>query len=152
LSPADDPTDIEVTMLLCDSAQSMAGKLYILGGGWTQVIVPTGAPVTMALAIRMRIPWDRANDQFPVKAFLANSDAEPIEVEGAPPIEASGVIEVGRPPGLERGSPLDAMMAFNFPGLPLQPGPYVWIFEVAGEPRARANFVVRHVNVGLIGG
>jgi len=29
--------DIEATMLLCDSAQAVGGKLYILGGGWTML-------------------------------------------------------------------------------------------------------------------
>jgi hypothetical protein len=27
----------EVTMLLCDAAQAVDGKLYVLGGGWSQL-------------------------------------------------------------------------------------------------------------------
>ncbi len=29
------PTDIRATMLLCDSAQNIGGKLFLLGGGWS---------------------------------------------------------------------------------------------------------------------
>ncbi|MEA2494729.1 MAG: hypothetical protein QOJ29_2640 [Thermoleophilaceae bacterium] len=128
-------------MLLCDAAQSVGGKLYILGGGWTQVAVGPGLAVPMALAIRVRIPWDQANERFALHAVLTDADGEPANVQGNR-IEGGGEIEVGRPPGVERGSPLDAMLALNFPPLPLFPGTYVWLLEINGEPRARARFKV----------
>lgn len=128
-------------MLLCDAAQSVGGKLNILGGGWTQVAPPPGAPVTMALAIRIRIPWDRANDAFPIEAVLRTDQGEPVLIEDEA-VMAGGNVEVGRPPGLEKGTPLDAMLAFNFPAVPLGPGSYVWHLEVEGTPKARANFRV----------
>lgn len=129
-------------MLLCDAAQSVGGKLYMLGGGWTQVTVPPGTPITMALAVRVRIPWSRANDQFPIQAVLLDQNGQPVSLPGAPQIAANGVIEMGRPPGLAHGTPLDAMLSFNFPGLPLNPGAYEWVFEVEGDPKARASFTV----------
>ena len=54
------PTDIKATMLLCDSAQSIGGKLYVLGGGWS-ILRKTGNLMTMALAVKLSIPWSRAN-------------------------------------------------------------------------------------------
>ena len=45
-------------MLLADSAQVADRKLYVLGGGLS-VIGPRPQP--MGVAIRIEVPWDRAN-------------------------------------------------------------------------------------------
>ena len=39
---------MKITLLLCDHAQEVGGKLYVLGGGWS---IYRGTPVTMALAV-----------------------------------------------------------------------------------------------------
>jgi hypothetical protein len=130
---------VEAIMLLCDAAQSVGGKLYILGGGWSQVpaqALTSGQP--MALAISLAVPWDQANEKFEIVARLTNEDGEP--VEGAP--EARGQLEVGRPPGLKRGTPLDSTLALNFTGLSLAPGGYVWELRVNDEVKARTPFRV----------
>lgn len=128
-------------MLLCDAAQSVGGKLYILGGGWTQLQAPPNVPVPMALAVRLLIPWDMANRQIPVRVVLVTSDGQPVDLGGGP-IQAETIIEVGRPPGLEQGTPLDAMIAINLGGISLQAGRYVWELSVEGESAARASFQV----------
>ena len=47
-------------MMLADSAQAVAGKLYILGGGWSM----TGPAATpSALAIKFEVPWEAAKPQ-----------------------------------------------------------------------------------------
>jgi hypothetical protein len=43
-------------MLLADAAQEAAGKLYILGGGWS-VTGPQMPP--MAIALKIDVPWLR---------------------------------------------------------------------------------------------
>jgi hypothetical protein len=136
------PLGIEATMLLCDAAQSVAGKLYVLGGGWSQIGPPVeGAPFTMALAIKLGIPWDRANEQFRMRAVLVTDDGEPVDAGGGP-IAAEGQLEVGRPPGLRPGTPLDSTLALNFAGLELGPGGYVWQLEIDGHVLARTPFRV----------
>jgi len=138
------PTDIEVTLMLCDAAQSVGGKLYILGGCWNQMQVAPGTPVTLSLAVRVRIPWDRANEPIPFRAALRDADGEPVTVgDENTPVEATGNLEVGRPPGLDRGTPLDAVLALPFVGIPIPAGRYVWVIEIAGEPHAREPFTVR---------
>jgi hypothetical protein len=136
------PLGIEATMLLCDAAQSVAGKLYVLGGGWSQIGPPVaGAGFNMALAIKLNIPWDRANEQFHMRAALVTDDGQAVEL-GAGPVAADGQLEVGRPPGLRPGTPLDSTLALNFAGLELAPGGYVWQLEVNGAVLARAPFRV----------
>src|SRR5688572_18666622 len=51
---SDGPSKMKVTMLLCDAAQVVDGKLYLLGGGWS-FVGPDPAP--MAIAIKIDVPW-----------------------------------------------------------------------------------------------
>jgi hypothetical protein len=135
------PAEIQVTLLLCDAAQSIGGKLYILGGGWTQAVL-VGQPIPMALAVRFLIPWERANHRFEIRVALVDSEGSPVDL-GEGPIEALTELEVGRPPGVKPGSPLDATLALTAGALPLEAGAYVWVLEADGTERARAPFVLR---------
>lgn len=126
---------MEATILLCDSAQAVEGKLYILGGGWT-VIGP--APAPSALAVKVLVPWTDSNRRIPFIAHLETQDGASVDL--VPPgstVPAPVVIsldfEVGRPPGLTPGTPLDATIAINLPPLPLPPGSrFVWRIEIDG--------------------
>jgi hypothetical protein len=118
------PTDIRATMLLCDSAQSIGGKLFILGGGWS-LLRKTDNLMTMALAVKLSIPWSRANERHDVEARLVTEAGAEVLHEDQP-IRAEGAIEVGRPPGLRQGTPLDAAFVLTFQNLSLDPGGYVW--------------------------
>jgi hypothetical protein len=125
----------------------MAGKLYILGGGWSQVrSAGPGLAIPMALAIRVAVPWDLANRQIGLVAKLITGDGEPVRLQGpdgeAHAMEATTSLEVGRPPGVAPGTPLDAMLAINIGGIPLDPGRYAWTVEIEGTPKARAPFQV----------
>lgn len=131
---------VEATLLLCDAAESIGGKLYILGGGWSQIYTPN-VPTNMALAVKLSIPWDKTNEPITVLASLLTEDGSPADL-GVGPVTAGGDIEVGRPPGLKRGTPLDAPFVFNFAGIALPPGGYVWQLEIDGEVKARAPFRV----------
>jgi hypothetical protein len=129
-------------MLLCDSAQGVGGKLYILGGGWTQVAEPPQGGLVMGLAVKLAIPWDRGNEKIPILIRLQNDQGESVLDPGGNAIEAQTELELGRPPGLKRGTPLDACLALNFMGLPLREGNYVWTLETDGSVKCRAPFRV----------
>ena len=62
---------MKTTLLLCDHAQEVAGKLYVLGGGWS---IYRGAPVTMGLAVKISVPWDAANMPHDFTARLVYPD------------------------------------------------------------------------------
>lgn len=137
---------MEVTMLLCDAAESVGGKLYILGAGWSQILVPD-TPVNMSLAIKISVPWDQSNVPHRVTATLHDGDGNPVELPAAAdenpiPVRNEIEFETGRPPGLMPGTELDAPLVFNFHGLPLPADSYVWILEIDGQPMSRAPFRV----------
>jgi Family of unknown function (DUF6941) len=138
---------VEATILLCDAAEAVNGKLYILGGGWS-VTGPALSP--SALAVKLDVPWTHANRKIPVLIELVDGDGQPFTVQdplGEPqPVRVGVEVEVGRPPGLLPGTPLDATLAFNIPPLPLVPSTrYAWRLTVDGETKEhwRASFTTR---------
>ena len=127
-------------MLLCDAADAVNGKLYVLGGGWSHVLAPN-APVNMALAVMIAVPWHQANEKHEVNAALVSEDGETVEMEGNQDV-TSGELEVGRPAGLKAGTQLNTPLVLSFSGLVLKPGGYVWELRIGGEVMARAPFQV----------
>jgi hypothetical protein len=136
---------VHTTLLLCDHAQEVGGKLYVLGGGWS---IYRGSPVTMGLAVKISVPWDEANIPHSFTARLVTEDGrDPVlpKAEGgaeAMPVNVEGRFETGRPAGLPPGSDLDAPFAVNMTGLPLAPGRYEWQVLIDGEPVDRVAFSV----------
>ena len=128
-------------MLLCDAADAVNGKLYILGGGWSHAVVTPGEPLAMALAVLIHVPWDRANTRMKMQLELRDEDGAAVRIGESEPIRADGEIEAGRPPGLRPGSDLDVALAPRF-ALPLPPGGYAWHLTLDDEPVARVVFTV----------
>jgi hypothetical protein len=125
---------IRATILLCDSAQAVDGKLYILGGGWN-TIGPDPAPT--ALAMYVEIPWDMTNVKHPWRIELLDADDQPVLVPtpaGEQPLVLEGELEVGRPPGVTPGVGLGVPLAINLGPIALAPGRrYVWRLSIHGE-------------------
>lgn len=121
-------------MLLCDFAQVAAGKLYISGGGWS---ITGPGPSASAIAMKLDIPWDRTNKPTKMELRLFGEDGQPVMQPGPlgdQPIEIKGEFEVGRPPGLKPGTPIDFAFAVNIPPLPLSPGRrYTWQLWLDGS-------------------
>jgi hypothetical protein len=134
---------IEAQVILCDAAQSdPAGKLHMLGAGWSVTGSPT-AP--QAVAVLIKIPWDRTNQPLPLRLQLFDADGQPVLLpspEGEAPLVVTTALEVGRPPRLPPGSPISASFALNIGSLPLAPGRYEWRLDIAGESSA-ASFLVQ---------
>jgi hypothetical protein len=140
---------MEATLLLCDAAEAINGKLYILGGGWS---ITGPMPVPFALALRIEVPWSEANRKIHAKVELVDADGRPVSVPdqfgNQQSVQIEFDFEVGRPPGLVRGTPLDATAALTIPPLPLSPGNrYAWRLEIDGEskPHWQAAFATREV-------
>ena len=126
------------TILLADAAQAIENKLYILGGGWS---VTGPDPTPSALAIALKVPWVEANERHEMRVELLDSDGGPVVV-GPDPDEARPVViesqfEVGRPPGLKPGTPIDLAFAVNLGPVPLPPGGrYEWRLSIDGYSEA----------------
>jgi hypothetical protein len=126
------------TILLADAAQAIDNKLYVLGGGWS---VTGPDPTPSAIAIALKVPWDEANRRHDMRVELLDSDGVPIAVgpvpEEAKPIVIESQFEVGRPPGLKPGTPIDLGFAVSLGPLPLPPGGrYEWRLSIDGQSEA----------------
>lgn len=116
-------------MMLADAAQSVGGKLYILGGGWS---ITGPGPSNIAIAIKVEVPWDQTNQRHTWKLDLADEDGQLCQLpsdDGTRPLVLTGDFEVGRPPGVPPGSPIDWSFAINLNGLPVPPGGR-WVFRL----------------------
>src|SRR2546422_7711110 len=112
---------MKLTMLLCDAAQAVNGKLYILGGGWN---VTGPEPTPCALALQIDVPWDQANHRHNLRLTLVTADGQPVMVPtptGPRPTQIDAGFEVGRPPGHRPGTPLPVVLGINIGPLPLPP-------------------------------
>lgn len=128
-------------LLLCDAAEAVNGKLYIVGGGWNQLQVPSIPTVhpALAFAIRLSIPWHDANDDIPFALRMLNADGKPV---AADPL-AEGTLNVGRPPGTTPGSELPAVMAMTLHNFEIKRfGAHVVTFEIRGAVAMRTTFTV----------
>lgn len=125
-------------MFLADYAVVSDGKLTIVGGGWSQ----TGPePASFGIGLLIQVPWDQANTLHVFAVELLDSDGAEVVLEAAEeeedeqPVAFGGEFEVGRPPGLKPGTPLDFPVAVNSTPLPLEPGRYEWRLTIDGASR-----------------
>ena len=131
---------MDVTLLLCDFAEAVNGKLYVMGGGWNVLFAP-GQPVTMSVAAVVAVPWDQTNRPHELSLELLTEDGASVEVEEQA-VEVTGEFELGRPPGIKPGSSLNAPFVWTFAGLALDAGGYEWKLSIDGEPVASRPFAV----------
>jgi hypothetical protein len=131
---------MNVTLLLCDFAEAVNGKLYVMGGGWNILFAP-GKPVTMSVAAVIAVPWDRTNQSYELTLELLTDDGGAVEIEGQT-VAVTGEFELGRPPGIKAGSSQNAPFVWTFAGLVLEAGGYEWKLTIGGEPVASRPFTV----------
>jgi hypothetical protein len=128
---------VKATLLLADFAQVADGKLTVVGGGWS---VTGPEPTPFAIAILVQVPWDQANVRHTLRLELIDADGHQVTIETEDGEEEpivffdDLVFEVGRPPGLKPGTPLDFPVAVNSGPLPLEPGGrYEWRLSIDGR-------------------
>jgi hypothetical protein len=118
-----DPTEVReptvrAMMLLADSCQVADRKLYVLGGGITMI---GPRPQSLGVAIRIEVPWDRANISHEWRLELLDEDGRAVAIQDTP-LVVTGRFEAGRPAGTRPGTPLSVPLAINFPAVPVRPG------------------------------
>jgi hypothetical protein len=132
---------MDAIMLLCDAAEAVGGKLYVMGGGWTHSSA-AGQPTTMALAILVGVEWDETNQTHHIEAKLLTEDGVQVSAVQGQPVASTGTFEVGRPAGAKKGATLYSPFTLTFAGVVLRAGGYVWELEINGNPVARTPFSV----------
>lgn len=144
---------MKALLLLADAAQVADGKLNLLGGGWS-VTGPT--PTPSAVAVKIEVPWDATNMRHHFQLELFTDDGHAVMVPGPDGelqrVEIGGEFEVGRPPGLRPGTPIDVPLAVNIGPLPLQPDSrFTWRLTIDGETHEewQASFSTRPLPPGM---
>lgn len=137
---------MKATMLLCDYAEEVGGKLYIMGGGWSRNYTPN-QPSNMSLAIKIAVPWNEANRPYDLTVRLVDENHETVQnPNDGKNVGLEGKVEVGRPPGLKPGTNLDLALAVRFDGLILEPGTYVWELLISNKVLENTVFDVIDLN------
>jgi hypothetical protein len=131
---------VDATVLLCDYAEAVNGKLYVMGGGWN-VAFSGGQPINASLAILVVCPWDQTNRRHELRVELLTADGDVVTVQERE-VAFSAEFELGRPPGIKAGTSLNAPFAWNLQGLALEIGDYEWKLTIDGDPVASRAFQV----------
>ena len=100
----------------------------------------------MSIAVKVEVPWDQANKKHSFKLALLDSDGRPVSLPEGKPVIVEGEFEVGRPPGLKAGSPLDVVVALNIQRGPLAPDSrFEWRLSIDGhsDPDWHVAFTTR---------
>lgn len=126
-----DPSEIAASFIMvADAAQAVAGKVYVLGGGWDRLTVPAlpgPSIVPFYVVAGLQVPWNLTNRKFALSIELHNADGDVLETL------VTAEAEVGRPPGLRAGIPQTVHLAG--PTNPVFPeaGRYLIVCKVDGE-------------------
>jgi hypothetical protein len=126
--------------LLADAVQAVDGKLYVLGGGWDTLLVGH-FPVrhhTLAIGLRLRVPWSSERQQVRFSVGLQDADGN-----GLLPDEISHVVDISpRTSGDQQDFGVVRSVTFN--NLTFQnPGDYSFVISVDEEVTHRLRFTVK---------
>jgi hypothetical protein len=130
---------MKLSALLCNHAEVQNNRLYILGGGVDQTVIPAGRrgpwAVSLAIGLSIEVAWIETNKDHVVHIALEDGDGIPVEVQlnSAEP-QPFGVdlrFNIGRPLHLETGASQNVSLAVNVPMLPFaELGSYAFVFSI----------------------
>ncbi len=100
-------------LILADSAQVIANKLYLLGGGWDRLTVNKGFPFDQhcAIAVSVKVPWNETNQRHTFEIEVLSEDQNTEEPKSIAKIQ--GQFEVGRPVGIPIGQEQRIQLAID---------------------------------------
>jgi hypothetical protein len=100
-------------LILADSAQVVANKLYLLGGGWDRLTVTKGFPFDQrcAIAVAIKVPWNETNQKHTFEIEVLSEDQKTEEPKSIAKIQ--GQFEVGRPVGIPAGQEQRIQLAID---------------------------------------
>lgn len=147
---------IGITAFLADSAESVNGKLYVLGAGWDQLVVSSLPAVQkrVAVGVLVRVGWNDTGSEHDVTLRLETEDGDAValarNVPGTPAGTAVAAIghrfTTGRGESVRAGDDQTHPVTFTINDLLLEGvGGYSWVIEVDGEIAHRLPMrVVQH--------
>ncbi|MHB8646775.1 MAG: DUF6941 family protein [Thermomicrobiales bacterium] len=134
-------------LVLADAATEAAGKLYIHGAGWDNVLTQTlPTALTAAVAVLIRIPWAETNVEHTIGLDIHDADGRSILPKDPGPLR--GKLNVGRPANIEVGEDQVLPFAIGLNGTAIERiGRYVVVLELDGKEAARAPFRVKQTQI-----
>ncbi len=127
-------------LLLADHAESVNGKLYLMGGGWDRrAVVDFRQPQVFSVAVAILIPWNDTNRPIPFSLTVRDVDGADV----AKPIQTQVVL--GRPANATPGQKLRYQLAVNYQLVVLRAGQYVVEARSADASAKRVSFFVEAV-------
>lgn len=130
---------MKAILLLCDAAQvDPAGKVHILGAGWTVVGAAPGMPLPgQAVVVLVHVPWHQTTQPHSLRLRLEDADGNVVLLgppEAQQPMVHEQELLVRRPHGAPEGITIDVPVVVSIgPGIALAPGRYAWRLEIDGE-------------------
>jgi len=95
--------------VLADYAELVAGKLYLMGGGWdTSNVSEVPAGVRCAVAVGVRMAWEDIGARVPVVIVVEDDDGQEF-------VRLAAEMSVGQAPNLPPGSSQLSQLAANMP-------------------------------------
>jgi hypothetical protein len=131
-------TVIDITLMLCDSAQVYDGKLSILGGGWETI----ARQAPCAVAAIVTIPWDREAGVLQWRLDIVDADGQPWLPDGTTPLALQGELSFQRTEQVLPGTELQVPLAFNFGPLFSQTGRFSVRLDISGTMGTRSFSVI----------
>ncbi|GAB2457428.1 DUF6941 family protein [Xylanimonas ulmi] len=152
-------TDFTVDGMLCDSAVTAEGKLYIQGGGWSMLSFPAlpAASPRIGIALSVAVPYTATNQAHRLTIHLEAEDGQRLPLgPGAPEggdnlgqIEAQ--FNMGRPPGIMPGDSQHIPFALNIDSYPFErPGAYAFVITIDESEMHRMPFRVAQSLPGVL--
>jgi hypothetical protein len=128
--------------MLADAVQAVQGKLNVLGGGWDTLYV-SGFPArhpSMALALRLRVPWSMSGTTLELGVELQDADGNSMLPGGR---LRHSVVVPARSGAMDRPD-IGVVRSFTIANLTFQaPGDFSFVITVDGEVATRLRFAVR---------
>lgn len=140
---------MELAALLCNHAEVQNNRLYLLGGGIDQTVIPAGRrgpwSVSLAIGLTIEVPWLETNKDHAVKIALLSADGKPVEVQAnstdRQPFGIDLRFSLSRPLHLETGASQNVALAVNLPSLPFEEmGSYFFVFSIDGTELRRLPY------------
>lgn len=145
--------EMEVNALLADSVVTAEGKLYVQGGGWTNLSgeIPLRQD-RIGIAILIYVPYTATNEEHELDISLQDEDGNEMPLGDAPPgVETvDGRIRhfkthfnVGRPPTLPPGDEQAVPFGLNINRLRFDRATrYTFVIAIDGTPMKKLPFRV----------
>ncbi len=126
--------------LLADAVQAVDGKLYVLGGGWDTLLVGH-FPVrhhTLAIGLRLRVPWSSEGQQVRFDVGLQDADGTSLL-----PADIHHVVDISPREGGSRQD-FGVVRSVTFNNLTFSAaGDYSFVITLDGEVVHRLRFTVK---------